>query len=442
MAAPIVDPEAERAVLAACLNDHSCVAKALGKLIPDDFYDPTYRAIFACMADLDGTDWDAVSVARDLRRSIGEVASSGAIRLMVELEGSPSTGTVLGHATAVSEASNNRRLVDLLRQALAAAEIRRPSEALEILSGVERLDRAPVELKSLRTLMLNSYNVAKSPRARSTLTWGHHQLDDMTGGVHGGDVIIVAGDTNEGKSSMAISVADENISRGARVLVVTLEDGPEVFGNRFLARRAKVNAKSIRDHRINNCDHSKITKAIQNAPDAPFFLHCEDMPWERVSVLMDQAILRNQIDLVILDYIQECWCEKSYPTRQLELQAVARRFRAIMRKRHRAGIILSQLTGAEKGKPPTNANIRECKDIVNGAEQAVYLYTTLGGEKMANVDKVKNGTKGRVQLKWDPDTASYETVTAVDAAMAWADERYEDFSKSVDDIADSIGAIS
>jgi replicative DNA helicase len=439
MSAPIVDTDAERAVVAACLNDHTCVASALSLVVAEDFYDPTLRSIFAVMAELDGSEWDVVSVAREIRRQSGEAGSSVAIRSMAELAGEPASGTVLGHSRAVAEASRNRRLVDLLRQSIAAAEERRPGEAIEILSGIDRLDRSPVPLKSLQSLMLNSYNIAREPRSKSTLTWGHHQLDDMTGGLHAGDVIIVAGDTNQGKSSMAIAVADENIPRGARLLIVSLEDGPETFGNRFLARRAKVNAKSIRDHRINERDHSKITAAIQAAPDTPFFLHCEDMPWERVSVLMEQAIVRNQIDLVILDYIQECWCEKSYPTRQQELQAVARRFRAIMRKRHRVGIILSQLTGAEKGKPPTNANIRECKDIVNGAEQAIYLYTSAEGGKMANVDKVKNGTKGLVQLKWDSDTASYEAVTATDQAMAWADERYDDFSGTVDDIAQSLG---
>jgi len=427
---PIVDLDAERLVLAACLDDRSNVEKCMGFVVAEDFYEPTHSSIFGCMVDLEGTEWDPVGIAREIRRSGGTAAASKAIRLMVD---------VSGHSAAVAEASRNRRLVTLIKQALITAENRRPSEAIEILSGIDKLDRTPVELRSLRDIMKTSYDIAKEPRSKSTLTWGHYQLDDMTGGAHPGDVIIVAGDTNEGKSSMAISVADENISRGARVLIVTLEDGPETFGNRFIARRAKVNAKSIRDHRINDSDHSKITAAIQNAPTAPFFLHCEDMPWERVSVLLDQSILRHQIDLVILDYVQECWCEKSFPTRQLELQAVARRFRAIIRKRKRAGMILSQLTGAEKGKPPTNANIRECKDIVNGAEQAIYLYTTDKGEKMANVGKVKNGTKGLVQLKWDSGTASYESVTMVDKAMAWADERYDGFSEAVDDMSGFIG---
>ena len=440
MTEPITELDSEKAVLTACLTDHSHVSRCLRVVLPDDFYDRNHSLLFQSFADLDGDEWDPVKVAREIRRTAGEDAAREAIRVMVTLGADPTVADVLGHARAIVEASKNRRLIDLLKQATVAAMLRRPDEALEIMAGADRLDRLPLEVQSLQGIMHNAYTIAQQPRAKTALTWGHYQLDEMTGGIHPSDVIIVAGDTNEGKSSMAISVTDENLSRGARVMIVSLEDGAGIFGNRFLARRAKVNAKSLRDHRINDCDHSKLSAAVQSAPDVPFFLHCEDMPWEQVSVAMEQAMVRYQIDLVVLDYIQECWCKKAFQSRQLELQAVARRFRAIMRKRNRAGMILSQLTGAEKGKPPNNSHIRECKDIVNGAEQALYLFTMADGNKMANLDKAKNGTKGLIELKWNSDSASYEAVTPVDEALAWADERYDGFTGTLDDVCDAIGA--
>lgn len=424
MNAPITDLDAERAVLSACLTDRSYVSKALKRVVPEDFYDPLHREVFGIMAELDGSEWDSVSVAREVRRCSGEVAASKAIRLMVELGGEPVSGDVLGHSGAVADAASNRKLVDLLRQALAAAELRRPDEALEIIHDAERLERAQVEVQSIQALMLHAYTIAQEPRAKSVLTWGHYQLDEMTGGLMPGDVAVVGGGTSQGKSSQALAMAQENIRRGARALIVSLEDGPETYGKRFLSRASGVNAKSIRDHRINPADHSRLTAAIEGTSNSPAFLHCEDMPWERVSILIDQTVLREQIDLVILDYIQECWCERQYPSRYLELQAIARRFRAIMRKRKRAGIILTQLTGAEDGKPPRKEMARECQDIVNGAEQVVLLFTNSDGEKLCNVDKSKNGNKGVVQLKWDNETASYQTVGKLDESMQWIEERF------------------
>lgn len=440
MSAPITDLDAERAMLVACLADRRSVARSLEIVVPDDLYDPMYRTIFTVMADMDGMVWDPVSVAREIRIRRGDSEASRAISLMVELVADASRGDVIGHAKAIANASRNRQIVDLLRQATLAAELRRPNEAIEILSGIDRIGRATEPVVSLQQLMLNAYETAKQPRSKSVLTWGHYQLDEMTGGLRPGFVAVIGAASSQGKSSEAIALVDENIKRGARAMIVSLEDGPLIYGNRFLARRSGVDAKSIRDHALVDSDHKILASVVEKSQDLPMFLHCEDMPWERVSIAMEQAMIRNAIDLVVLDYIQECACEKSYQSRQLELQAVARRFRAICRKRNRAGVILTQLTRPEKGKPPVKENARECQDIVNGAEQVLLLYTDNDGAKMANLDKAKDGSTGLVAMNWNSATASYENVTKIDEAMAWADERYDGFSASIDDLANTIGA--
>ena len=77
---------------------------------------------------------------------------------------------------------------------------------------------------------------------------------------------------------------------------------------------------------------------------------------------------------------------------------------------------------------------RECKDIANGAEQILLLYTSSDGERMGNLDKSKEGETGIVKLNWNPVSASYEKSERIDEAMAWADERYDGFSETVADL--------
>lgn len=444
---PITDIEAERATLASCLADHATVGSVLAISAPDDFYDPTIRSIVATIAELDGLGWDTVQVAREIRRQSGEAVAKQAIGVMLELGNEPVSGRVLDHARAVQEASANRKVVSVLRSALAAAECRRVGEARELLTELDRIASGNPEIVSLQRLMANAYQLAMEPRAKSTLTWGHWQLDEMTGGLRDGHTGVIGAGTSQGKSSKVVHISKCNIDRGARVLIISNEDDDRVYGNRFLASYTGTSAKNIRDHCIAPDDHRKITAALQGNDDmpdeircarnAPMFLHVQDMPWERVALLIDQTILREQIDLVFLDYIQECWCETRYNSRQLELQAVARRFRAIVRKRRRAGIICSQLTGYEPGKPPSKEMARECKDIANGAEQILLLYTS-EDERMANLDKSKEGTTGIVSLNWNPVSASYEKTERIDEAMSWADERYDGFSDASSDIDDAI----
>lgn len=441
MNTPITDIEAEKAILTACLDNPKSVGQALTVVVPDDFYDPTLRSVFSVIADLDGLGWDPVQVAREIRRRSGEDAARAAMVAMVDLRDAPSVGRVLEHSRAVADAAMNRKMISVLRSALASAEGRRMGEAREILLALDNCGNAQVAPLSLKRLMHAAYTRACEPRSKSTLSWGHWQLDDMTGGIRNGHTAVIGAGTSQGKSSKVIHVTRTNIDRGARVLIVSNEDDDSVYGNRFLASYSGTSAKNIRDHDIDDADYSKMTDVIENAPDAPMFLHVQDMPWERVALLIDQTVLREQIDLVFLDYIQECWCEARYQSRQLELQAVARGFRGIMRRRKRAGIICSQLTGYEPGKPPSKEMARECKDIINGAEQIVLLYTSSDGEKMANLDKAKEGQTGIVTLNWNATSASYEKATRIDQAMAWADDRYDGFSKTVADLDTAIAGV-
>jgi replicative DNA helicase len=438
MSEPITDLEAESAVISACLADPKSVSAALTVCAPEDFYDLSTRSIFAVMAELDGLGWDVTQVAREIRRQSGDAAARQAMRLMVDLGGAPFTGRVLEHSRAIYEAAQNRKMVLVLRSALVSAEQRRVGEARELLLELDKLERSDTQILSLQQMALGAYQKAKEPRARHTLTWGNYQLDDMTGGIRPAHTGVIGAGTSQGKSSKVIHIAKCNISRGARVLVVSNEDDEQVYGNRFVASYSGTSAKNIRDHCIADEDHSAITEAINGMSNAPMFMHVQDMPWERVALKIDQTVLREQIDLVFLDYIQECWCETRYNSRQLELQAVARRFRGIMRRRKRAGIICSQLTGYEPGKPPSKEMARECKDITNGAEQILLLYTSSEGERMGNLDKSKEGETGIVKLNWNSVTASYEKAERIDEAMAWADERYDGFSATCADIDGAI----
>lgn len=433
MPAPITDLPAERAVLVACLADHSLVSKALALVNPSDLYDPVHRHVLQAMIDLDGTNWDPTEIARSVRRQSGQDAATRAIRLLMELSTEPSSGSLERHAKAVLDAAQNRLLVATLRQALIKAEDRNQAEALELLASLEKLERTPSKLRTLQSLMLSAYETAKIPRAKAVMTSGNAQVDDMTGGLRPGFTWVIAGGTSAGKSSMAIAVVAENVKRGARCLIVSLEDGEEIYGNRFLARESRVESKSLRDHAIEPTDHKRLLRTIKEASSNYVFLHCQDMSWEQVSILIDQTILRENIELVVFDYAQEAWSEKRFNSRQLELQAIVRRFRAICRKRKCCGIVCSQLTGHEDDKVPTKEMVRECKDIANGAEVVLLLYRDKD-RYMANIDKAKDGTTGLVEMSWDPITASY--CRPIDEATSWADDRFDGYSEIMEDVAD------
>lgn len=421
MPAPICDIAAEKALITILLADQKSVSQVLSLVISADFYDAACRNVYQAICDSAGGDWDRTTVARAIARQSGQDAARRAIELMLALEAAPVSGTVTAHATAIGEASRKRRVASVLSEAAGLASEGLTEQALELVRSLEGLSVATADPIGLQQLLLDSYETAKTPRDRSVLTSGHWWIDEMTGGMTPGDCWVVGGGTSQGKSSFAIAVADENLNKGRRVMIVSIEDSAVKFGNRFLARRTGVDARRIRDRKLTADDHRVITRHIASAPNDPMFLHCPGEKFERVAGKIDSAVVRNDPDLVILDYIQECTTERDYGNgaagRMLELQSIARSFRAICRKRKVAGIINSQLTGYEDGKPPTNQMVRECKDIVNGAECVLLLYSISDGDEMhqnkrrlVNVDKSKDGGTGIVELDWDNVTASFRRV--------------------------------
>ena len=86
---------------------------------------------------------------------------------------------------------------------------------------------------TVRDLLIESRERACSAesRKRDNCVTGVQELERAAGGIRPGFVWVVGGDTNTGKSTWLVHVADENLKRGKRVLIVSVEDAPSLYGN-------------------------------------------------------------------------------------------------------------------------------------------------------------------------------------------------------------------
>lgn len=294
------------------------------------------------------------------------------------------------------------------------------AEARKILENTPRIF-------TVQQLLCGAHARAIDETPAKILTTGHWKIDMLTGGIRLGFSWVVGADTSWGKSSWAIACMDENLKAGAGVLVVSIEDDEEVYGDRLLARRSGVDAMHIRDRRLSPQEHSAITAAVAKGEPKPCFLDGRGIPWERLlHMIHDQIDTQEKkgepISLVILDYIQECFTKKKYGDDRLMFKAIGQQFRHSLKRRKVANIALSQLTIDDPAKAPTKRNIRECKDLSSGAEvvalgwsptsditeNGAVKYTA--GAKILLLDKVKNGRKGSAELEWDESTASFNRV--------------------------------
>lgn len=273
---------------------------------------------------------------------------------------------------------------------------------------------------TVKELLDASASRAMSLVSRHSCTTGVNKLDDATGGLRPGHVWVFGADTNWGKSSFLIMLADENMKKKRRVLIVSSEDDESIYGDRLMVRRAKVNAKRYRDRKLSPEELVSVADVVAQAQPDPVFLDARGKQAEQVAAQVKWAIREFAIDVVCYDYLQEFRSSKRYQDRRNEVSEVAAMLREPVKTLGKTGIIFSQITVSPDKKYPDKHSIRESRDVSNAAEVIVLGFTPTasitradgsvvveGGKKCALVDKAKDGIKGAVELDWNEEQASF-----------------------------------
>jgi len=428
--------ESELRVIEHLMVEPADVGKVLAVVRPDECFDPNHRVLLASIESVWNTTGrlDSTMAAREIHRRHGPEVAGKAIEIMVAASEMDHQGNGLEHAKIVHDCWRARRLTERLRDALVEAEGGRPDEALAKLQSGDD-GRSTSELRTIRDLLESSYTRAHSSKSTGAISLGDPQLDLLTGGLRPGKVGVIAADTSWGKSSWCISVVDDLLLAGRGALIISTEDTEDVYGDRFMARRAAINARRLRDRQLTREEHAAVARVLSEAQPMPMFLDGIGVPFERL-IAQTRNVLEqhNKIEIVVLDYIQECrMLAKAEDDRRM-FREIARQFRATVKRAKRAGLIASQITLSDKGRAPTKNDIRECRDIGHGAELVLIGWTpdkdiTDGddvrfreGAKVLRVDKAKEGIKGTVDLRWDAESACFRSP--------------ENFSAEFDDLLD------
>jgi hypothetical protein len=294
----------------------------------------------------------------------------------------------------------------------------------------------PARVLTVRQMLESARDAAKNAKGVRACTTGLRELDESTGGLRKGFSWLFLADTSWGKSSWLVMVADENLKRRQRVLIVTAEDDESIYGARLLARRSRVAAKRLRSGHLTDEDHAAIDKQIQAAETMPAFLDARGKTAEWVAKQVRRIVREERIDVVFVDYLQELPAERPTKDQATDLENRGRVIRHACKESGVASVIFSQITIDAK-KPELDKNsVRGSRAVAHGADvilcgliatKEVTLYrrvngfnepcgTIAPGAKLLKLDKCKNAPVPQfVPLKWDDDTASFtETIDPPD----------------------------
>ena len=300
-------------------------------------------------------------------------------------------------------------------------------------SNVIPLNAAAKRKAELEPRVLTVQDLLKGSMERAMLhgdrpgvcTCGIAPIDDAAGGICPGHCWLFGADTNWGKSSWLVMVADENLKRSKKVLIVSSEDDEDIYGDRLMARRARVNAKRLRDGKLDKDESRRVADTANRAELLPVYLDGRGRSAELIVRQVEGLIQQHSIDLVLYDYLQEFRAARRYQDERIACREVAAMLRQVVKRQKKAGVIFSQITLKDGKKYPDKHSIRESRDVSNAAEVILLGFTptenvtdTDSGEVRVPkgtpcvlVDKVKHGPKGfTVLMDWDKESACFNAV--------------------------------
>jgi len=263
---------------------------------------------------------------------------------------------------------------------------------------------------------------------------GFPDLDRMTDGLHGSEMIVIAARPSMGKTSLAMNIVEhvvleQNLSAG----VFSLEMSAESLVLRMLCSIARVNLRSIREGFMSEADFPKLTSAAGRLAKAKLLI--DDSAGLSILDLRARARRMHQqhgVKLFVVDYLQllHSTSRRSQDNRQQEIADISSGIKALAKELKVPVLVLSQLNRElekDKSRKPRLSDLRESGAIEQDADVVGLLYKPSAGDDEDGVPseeadglpvnlliaKQRNGPTGDVNLTFLKSYTRFESAAKV-----------------------------
>ena len=394
---PPHDVLAEQSALGGMLLSKDAVADVIETLRGSDFYVPKHELIFEAILNLysHGEPTDVVTVTDELIKT-GELQRAGGADYLHSLTSIVPTAANAGYyATIVNERALLRRLVEAGTRIVQmgyngqgdAVDLVNSAQAeVYAVTGVE----AAEDYVPLQVAVDSAVEEIEAARGRdgqmTGIPTGFQGLDQLTNGLHGGQMIVVAARPAMGKSTLALDFARASaIKNDMPTIVFSLEMGRSEIAMRLMSAEASVPLQSMRKGTLDSRDWTTIAAVRGRINDAPLYI--DDSPnMTLVEIRAKCRRLKQRVGLkmVIIDYLQLMTSGKRVESRQQEVSEFSRALKLLAKELQVPVIALSQLNrGPEQraDKKPALSDLRESGSIEQDADMVVLLHREAAYEK-------------------------------------------------------------
>lgn len=416
-----MDNSAEQYVIGALLLDLSCIHKFYDNLRPEMFLSELYGRMYVeILRAYDNNQKIDVAILVNKIQCESYPASIAMQELKKCVAQSVTSINAKYYAEMVIDAYKARQLSAAINNIHPSPEDIN-SQISSLIGTLEALKSGEkAGAKTLKQIAEENRSTYFCESVTEKIYTGFQQLDELLGGLEGGDMIVIGARPAVGKSAFVTQITSNLARQHKKIGFYNLEMKNRQIYERFIVANSGIGLKRLKR--------------------AKCFLGDEKERFERANTMIssDNIIIndasksvsqiRNECkhmdyDVIIIDYLQLLKSDVKYSNRTSEVGAISKAIKAIAMDLNIPVIVLSQLNRVSElreTKEPTMAELREAGDIEQDASVIILMWNLTEDRKVKGlkVDKNRQGENGKVVLKFKGDLMQFveskETVKQVE----------------------------
>lgn len=443
-ALPPQNLEAESAVLGGFLVDPDSVDAIQPILAPDHFYAEHHRLTCQAIYSMRerGIPVDAVALGRELEAR-GHFSDFGGVPYIQGLmEAVPHASHSVYYAGLVKDAWKRRTIIDQCAKTLREAY----SGSLDTADVVARHDSATqrllettlssAEVKPVTEILYDLFDrraeeEQDGPR-HVVVETGFRVLDQITLGMRGTHVIVLAARASMGKTALAMDIIRRCTKRGDPAIFFSLEMGGLELVERMLAAESGVSGYKIRKNELDEIDQQKLMEAAERLHTLPLMIDDRsEVTCAQIGAVIRRMKRSHGIKLAVVDYLQLIESESGAQTREQEVSQISRRMKKLAKALEIPIVLIAQLSREvekRQNNRPRLSDLRESGAIEQDADQVWFVHRPeyydpedRPGEAEIIVAKNRSGPvttpNQQIWLHWVASTMSFREPESTDPGL-------------------------
>ena len=397
------DMLAEQCTLGGMLLSQEAIADVFDAVRGPDFYAPKHEIIYSAILELfnRGEPTDVITVTDQLSKTGELVRAGGADYLHTLTSIVPTAANAAFYADIVQEKATLRRLIEVGTK-IAQMGYTAQGDITELVNQAQSdvyavskagagEDYVPL-FDSIDAAVALMENAQKRGGEMVGVPTGFQKLDEMTHGLHPGQLIILAARPAVGKSTLALDIARNAAIRHKKpVIFFSLEMGRAEIAMRLLSAESRIYLQAMRKGNLSDNDWSRIASVRGEINSAPLYIDdSPNMTLVEIRAKCRRLAKRVGLEMIVIDYIQLMTSGKKVESRQQEVSEFSRALKLLAKEIGVPVIAISQLnrnSERSENKKPELSHLRESGSLEQDADVVVLLHR----EDMAKREEERDG---------------------------------------------------